>query len=778
MPIKFLRFSVLLLLAGSRVFGQSADIVNDPFNVRNFREEIYVQTDRDIYFTGEQVWMKIFKLDRLNSLPVNESKVVYLELLDYSGNIVKQAKAGSDEFSSQAYMRLPDTLSTGNFVLRAYSTWMENASENLFFYKYISVINPFRNIERLIYNGASRITDSVKVFPEGSALISGIATRAGVRSVDFNGRPVKTSGLIVSATGEVITPFSTDSLGFGSVTFVPKKDQKLFAQFKTPGGTVKKQPLPLVLDSGLSLSADADANSSAFRIKIMRTGALKSLKRGRVEVLSSGLLTVRKELFFDYDSIVTLPFTSLPQGSLQLIVSDEYGKRLSERWIYNGAHNSFGIKIDLPKKEFGTRQNVTFDVSALTDASSPLSADLSVSVVKKCLSVNDRVNLAGRNEYATVPGEWFSGLSLSDLNSRLLAFKAHNWGENGVAANAIPLFLPELGGQLVSGTIRSKSNHEPIANLDISLSFVGKTARCQFEKTDSAGAFNFVVNKPGLSEIVIQPMKPLATGYYVEFDQPFCTTFSDHMPPPFNLDSTATEEINKAVISMQVNNIYESFRPKQDNGSSGRQGNDFYGKPDKTINLADYIELTTIKEVLKEIVPDIMVVKRNKEYLFKLVNLPYSSNELNPLVLVDGVPYYNISKLLDINSNQLERIDILNSKYYYTDYVFDGIVSFITKKGNMSAMEYDNTVFRQVFEGCQAPIEFVSPDYSADQAGLKRIPDFRNTLYWKPDLKSDRAGRSKVSFFTSDEPGEYIVTVEGITPDGKTGLASVVFTVK
>ncbi len=340
------------------------------------------------------------------------------------------------------------------------------------------------------------------------------------------------------------------------------------------------------------------------------------------------------------------------------------------------------------------------------------------------------------------------------------------------------MHLPELGGQLVNGVLRSKLSHEPLRNTDISLALVGKTARCQFLKTDENGEFNFVLNYPGLCEIVIQPLKPVQSGYYVEFNQPFCTTFNDHIPPVFNLDSTKTEDINKAVISMQVNKIYEPFRIERNTTPMDVNAYDFFGKADKTIKMADYIELTTVREVLKEIVPDILVIKRNKEYLFKLVNLVNGSTDYNPLVLVDGVPFTNLAKLLEMNSRELERIDILNTRYYYTDYVFEGIVSFITKKGNLSSLEYDNSVFRQVFEGSPLPQEFYSPDHGTSTDGAYRIPDFRNTLYWKPDLSTGKDGNASIAFFTSDEPGDYTIIVEGIAADGSSGIVRIPFKVK
>jgi len=130
------------------------------------------------------------------------------------------------------------------------------------------------------------------------------------------------------------------------------------------------------------------------------------------------------------------------------------------------------------------------------------------------------------------------------------------------------------------------------------------------------------------------------------------------------------------------------------------------------------------------------------------------------------VPVQDIDRILSINPKELERIELLRKRYYISDLTFEGIVHFITKKANLSAIEFDKTLFRQEFQSVQNTPVFYSPDYSADSLRNSRIPDFRNTLYWNPSLVIDEKGRAAAEFFTPDEPGEYSVVVTGITSEG------------
>ena len=247
----------------------------------------------------------------------------------------------------------------------------------------------------------------------------------------------------------------------------------------------------------------------------------------------------------------------------------------------------------------------------------------------------------------------------------------------------------------------------------------------------------------------------------------------------FLLDSNKLGDINNAIISMQISNIYEPFSLQAMTNDVIPGKPDFYGKPENTIKMADYIELTSLREVVKEIIPNVYTLKQNGKYDFKLINKfrgqPF---ENAPLVLVDGVPVYDFEKVLSINSKEIERTDVINTRYFISDNVFDGIVSFITKKGNLSVMEFDNSIFRQVYEGCQVQSNFYSPDYSGSEMKNNRLPDYRNTLYWKPDLLTGKNGKAEIDFFTSDELSDYTIVVEGIASDGKKGYSSFSFKVR
>ena len=194
--------------------------------------------------------------------------------------------------------------------------------------------------------------------------------------------------------------------------------------------------------------------------------------------------------------------------------------------------------------------------------------------------------------------------------------------------------------------------------------------------------------------------------------------------------------------------------------------------------LSDYIELTTLREVFKEIVPGASTVTRNGKSSLRLINShPDALFTSSPLVIVDGVPIYDFDKILEIKSSEIEKIEVLNTRYFISDLIIEGIINIVSKKGNLSVLEFDRSIFRQEFSGFDDH-KFFSQDYSTDEQKSSRLPDFRNTLYWNPDVRTDKSGRAAVEFYTSDETGEYLVIVEGFAADGKSGRSVSSITVR
>lgn len=596
----YLRILKINLICWIFLFSSSSGAQTLPNNIDNYSagsytENLDVRTDRDIYISGEQIWLKIYKLSGLTGCPDNLSKIVYVELLDTQFNPLNQIKVMVEGTSGSAFIRLSDTLTSGNYLIRAYTKWMLNSTADRDVYKPIFIINPFKKIFNLLS---------------------------------------------------------------------PSDDPN-------PGNS--NDPLT---DNPVSVTGQAEEDPN----------------------------------------------------------------------------NQINIKINPMQGLYGQRERVQIDIYATDKSGKPVDADMFVSVVRSPLVFSE-----GMNDFPGFLSDTLSG-SFRRPQGR----------------------LPEIEGEFVTGTIRYISSGEPLQNAEISLSFVGKTDRCRFSRTNYNGEFLFVVKDQfGPGEIVIQPLSKNIRDVYVELDQPFSTVFDDYTYQFPVIDSSRLEGINKAIIGTQVGSVYDQLGKKTDLPAENTRIATFYGTPSRRVKMADFIELTDIREVVKELLPEVAVYRKNKDIGLKVISKnPFERFENQAIVLVDGVPVHDVEALLKVPSKEFEYIDIIDAKYYYKDFIFEGIVNFVTNKGNGSVMEPENSVFRQIFEGAQEKSGFFMPDYSSDSLKTSTVPDFRNTIFWDPYVKTGIKGRTQVQFYTSDEGGTYTIVIGGITADGKRGMSMIPLKIK
>lgn len=772
---KSLLIFLLLVTLINTTFSQSPDKRTSDSSEKNFSEELYVKTDRDLYIAGENVWLNIFKLNGLTNTPVNLSKVVYIDLLDIYNNPVQQLKIGIDGNSGSCVLKLPDTLSTGNYILRSYSNWMKNFSFDLFSYKRISVINPFKSIDNIKIPPSDLIPDSVIFSPEGGHLIRGIETRIAFKSINKSGNPVALKGALVDEKNDTICYLSTEKNGYGWVSITPGNQKNIILVTTNKYFAGRRFFLPEIQNDGITISLSNNNSNSSRHIEIRCSHNFTiSAASLYLRLKSASLLDFRKELTIGSNYDFSIPKKDLPPGLSHLTIIDDKENQLAGRWIYNETEQNINYAVNIQNKDLFARDKVKIDVSATDSKGAPVESDFTISVVKS-FTLNN--NGFSNNKYRQLPE--FATLSTettrADINDYLILYSGNdpviNKGENEL--NSEPAYLPELEGHLISGNIRDRVSGKPLSNENITLSFVGKVALCQFTKTDERGNFNFVTKEKGLCEIVIEPLSEEINDCYIDLNSPFASTFNSYNHGLFYIDPTVLGDINNAIISMQINNIYDPYFQKASIDTSIALKHNFYGKPDNTILMSNYIELTSMKEAVKEIMPSVSTIKKNDKTNFKLVYKSMSQPfENSPLVLVDGVPVHDIDKVLKIASKDIEKIDVLTTRYFIDDNVLDGILHFISKKGNLDVLDFDRSVYRLEYELVQNNSKFYSPDYSTDSVKNNHIPDFRNTLYWNPDMHTDNTGKATVEFYSSDETVEYTINIEGISPDGKRGSKS------
>ncbi|RYG11987.1 MAG: TonB-dependent receptor, partial [Chitinophagaceae bacterium] len=117
----------------------------EEFSKKFPQEKIYLHLDKPYYAIGDDIWFKAYVVDSRTSAPSTISNILYVELINEGDSIKRQLKLPLQSGISWGDFKLTDSLSEGNYRIRAYTQWMRNAGPKFFFDKTIKIGNSWAN---------------------------------------------------------------------------------------------------------------------------------------------------------------------------------------------------------------------------------------------------------------------------------------------------------------------------------------------------------------------------------------------------------------------------------------------------------------------------------------------------------------------------------------------------------------------------------------------------------------------------------------------------------
>lgn len=388
------------------------------------------------------------------------------------------------------------------------------------------------------------------------------------------------------------------------------------------------------------------------------------------------------------------------------------------------------LRLSTDKSVYGNRSRVTLKLPQLPSNMK----DLSLSVVRKdCV----------------MPAFPASGYSS----------KADNVSDNHLIA--------ECEGHIVVGRLIGASAD----SVDARLSCVGKDIRIFDGQPQADGTYAFYTSGiTDMQDIVLSALPGRGRQARLEIVSPFVGILPAKLP---KLRIAYNEE---ALVERSIGAQLHHILPVDSthNRSILEQLHDFY--PSISYNLDEYVRFNTVREAFIEFVMGIRVSKSDGETIIRILQEDVKRfSSLKALVLIDGVPIENHETVLDYNARLLHFIHQYSGRYTFGGKVYDGIVSLITHKGSLPGLRLDENSQLFAYEFPQNRPAFEAPVYDSEEQMKSRIPDFRHTLYWNPEITP---ATDAVSFYTSDMKGRYVVTLQGITTTGEAVRAQCEFVVQ
>ncbi|HXB05841.1 MAG TPA: hypothetical protein VNW04_01960 [Puia sp.] len=744
-------------------------------------EKIFVHTDKDSYLAGEILWLKLYVVDAASRRPQTLSRSAFIEILSDDQKPVLQTRVAIDTGLGNASFQLPFSLHSGRYRLRAYTSWMKNASPETWFEKPLVILNTLRSNPPPAATPPAPPYD-IQFFPEGGNLIAGIPNHIAFRIVDSTGKGIPCSGSVF-ASGDTLLRFQTQRFGMGEFTLTPGENIRYTAIVYTAGQPAITHPLPAAETTGYAMHI-ADAGNGTLRIEV-HTGSPSQDQTIRLLGKYEAPLTAGNASF-------TINKDSLSDGVTWFTVLAGNGLPLCERgWFKAPVLLKMTAGTDQPT--YTKREKITLDLSTRGNDNQPLRLYGSVAVVLQdsvqTNSGQDILNylLLSSELRGTVesPDYYFSPDNPDRDAMANLLLMTQGWRRLHVSTpaqpkTAHPAFLPEYGGLLVWGHITDRQTGAPAKNIAAWLSAPGQHFQLARSISDKDGNIVWDMGDLyGARELVVQTANG-DSSYHIEITPPFADPVATNAPATRLPPPPETAQLLHHSIGAQAQNTYRPTLRQHFTRPAPTDSTVFYGRPDKRYKLDDYTRYTTMEEVIREYVKEVRL--RAKKDGFEFYVQSDQANQVffdgSPLILMDGVPTANAASIIRYDPMKMQKIEVVAKRYFVGGALYDGIVSCNTYQGDITGFTLDGNAYTLDYDGWQLHREFYSPVYDTKDKQESRIPDLRNVLYWSGDILTDQQGKQQLSFYSSDMPGRYLVVLQGITADGKAGSAIGNFTIR
>jgi hypothetical protein len=759
------------------------------YNSQYLQEKIYLHSDKSFYVSGEIVWFKIYTLAAGPDSLLDISKVAYVEIIGKDQKPVLQAKISLKQGLGSGSFYLPFSLASGNYKLRAYTNFMKNYSADYFFEKDITIVNTTKRL------GLKPRTDSadydIQFFPEGGNLVNGLESKVAFRMVDRSGKGVDFPGVIINKHKDTVTRFRPLKFGIGHFFLTPVDSSQYKAIIYTTGGKSMIMDLPKIYSSGYVMRL-RDSTDNRLVITVSSTNetdnnlnVLLVHSKGR-----TGMVQFQETA--NNTAVFVIHKDSLEEGISSFTLFDGRRHPVCERLYFKRPSPQLVIQVNPDKPDYQSRKKIHIDILSADGSGNSIASNMSVAVYKE-----DSLQPAEESNILTYL--WLTSNLQGSIESPAYYLKAkdpvvdeatdnlmltHGWRRfrwEDITTNKPPAFEfpPEYEGHIIVGKVIDKSSGQPVEDVATYLSIPAIHYLFSSAVSNAQGIVKFDMKDfYSTNGIALQTADPKDSNYAIDILSPFAEKFSTEKFPEFDAGPALAKILSDYSLHTQVQNIYSEPDLQRLDNFTAKDSTAFYGKPDQAFNLDDYTRFNTMEEVMREYVAYILVQKRDNHFHYKVLNYPYRTFfDDDPLVLLDGVPISDITKIIAFDPLKVRKIEVMNRKYFLGPLVADGIVSYTSYNGDLAGFQLDPNVIVIKYDGLQLQREFYSPVYETKDQTESRLPDFRDLLYWSPNLNTDKSGKTALSFYSSDLKGRYLGIIQGISADGKAGAQQFSFTV-
>ena len=665
----------------------------------------------------------------------------------------------------------------------------------------------------------------LKFFPEGGTMVAGVTSAVAFEATDQWGRKCNVEGHITEGkNSNTVVHFNSTSRGRGVFPLCPTNKKKYYAHVTFKGKEYCFE-LPEVESTGCVLRLRPPMVGGDMTFQILCPADMPSEPLAWT-LQCRGALTDYDTLSSRANTTFVVPKENLKTGVNQLTVFDSKGNVLADRLFFVCPPSEPTIltasqlpdslqpyeKVDLKfqlQNASGWPTQGLFSLS-ITDAKEFDYDTYDTRDIRSELLLTSDIK-----GFVEDVDSYFQHTSDNamvtdiDMLMRIQGWRHHKWNRgwrryNWYAMAGVEPFeyryTPEKGlgvdGYIISEDITRKGNwaspytYDYIPNLKVWVSL---------------NAHGTIINKTGQTD---------TTAFY---SIPFENVFYGEVPMSIELEDTLLKDSRKRkrknrLINSQIV-INRAFSPRplpynhyQYKSPSEDKWFDVSASPDDCSDEQDLQEVTIKKRRTRSwsiyIDRPELVIDYTKEWNFIIdrgtpwcngynglssefyenyqMNFPaltYSLHRLRMLTMggfveedsiaIKAGHSYVMPKTIKVYSNLLGRESIKGDHQSNSSSPYYVVIDRVKKSESPKYPPYlsKHGIRDTYYEGYSRSCEFYERDYS--ECALPDTADYRRTLHWDPDVRTDNLGRASISFYNNKQTKKLHVRAEGFTRNGE-----------
>jgi hypothetical protein len=702
---------------------------------------------------------------------------------------------------------IPDSLATGWYTLRVFTTWMLNFEKGSIFSQRIYIKSAHDKVNVVDSNKNKSQKYQIYFFPEGGSLTDGNICNIGFKAVDENGQPVKISGDVSDGSNTSLAKLITIHDGMGSFELETFANKRYTARVYLPDNSIQNILLPKVEKTGVSLRVNA-SSADEFNLKIAYSGQEQEYHDILVEaVQNSGLIASYPLKLSRGVNIFGFKKNTFSTGILRLTVFDDTGLPLAERLVFINNNDQLNATVTADTLSAKPGGKNVFALQVTDVDGHPGKANISMAITDANLDSESDENVfsyflmtSELRGHIHDPGYYFKNNSDSLQQQLDLVMLTNGWRRfksNAIPGNKQQVFKYAVEkSQFISGKVE---NYLPKDNLKLKLIITtGDSEKVLVSAgPDSTGVFKIDgYDHEGKAKIYYEAVnaKNVKTPVKVIFFNRDLDTMN------FGADTSVAFVDTMSLVK----NSFDMEAIKPQNGFSAK------GITLKSVNTKEHLlsqtelliqnhvgQFNTINAQTLDLVnegpipngnvidyitgrfPGLKIIPQNSgDFIFQYHGaheLPNSGGDQT-----DKPFFYIDEELSDINEvNDIPLSDValiqfvpppvsfapLNGGFSGAILIYikknkDGINSFKPKSYSHLA-QFD----QYTFNGYSITREFSSNDFSfKDQTARS---GFCPTFYWEHDAITDDKGNIKISFYSPATVKKFRVIIQGMDDNGK-----------